>query len=156
MKKIRLLYILLFTSFFAFAQKTIPASGGEANGQGKVSYTVGQVISGTYRNATASVSQGIQQSLEIFVLSNPDFKELALSVATYPNPTQDNLILDIKSTDLLGLSFSVYDIKGRELLKGIVKNKKTTISVKNYAAGVYLLKVNQKNKELKTFKIIKK
>ena len=103
-----------------------------------------------------SVSQGVQQSLEIFVLSNKDFKELNLNAFTYPNPTKDKITLELSNLELTNLTFTMFDIKGRTLLKGVIKEKNTSIIMKDYSAGVYLLKVHQQNKELKTFKIIKK
>ncbi|EAQ41062.1 T9SS type A sorting domain-containing protein [Polaribacter sp. MED152] len=154
-KKILLLFILSF-SISTFSQTTNSSSGGTATGNGSATYTVGQTIYTTNIGNNGSVSQGIQQSLEIFVLSNKDFKELNLNAFTYPNPTKDKITLEISNVDLQNLSYVMYDIKGRTLLKGVIKGKSTNIMMKDYAAGVYLLKVNQQNKELKTFKVIKK
>lgn len=156
MKKKILLLFILSISISVFSQSTNSSAGGKATGNGSVTYTVGQNIYTTNIGTNGSVSQGVQQSLEIFVLSNKDFKELNLNAYTYPNPTKDKVTLELSNLELINLSFTLFDIKGRTLLKGIIKEKNTNIIMKDYSAGVYLLKVHQQNKELKTFKIIKK
>ena len=156
MKKKILLLFILSISISVFSQSTNSSAGGKAAGIGSVTYTVGQNIYTTNIGTNGSVSQGVQQSLEIFVLSNKDFKELNLNAFTYPNPTKDKITLEISNLELINLSFTMFDIKGRTLLKGVIKEKNTSIIMKDYSAGVYLLKVHQQNKELKTFKIIKK
>lgn len=156
MKKKILLLFILSISISVFSQSTNSSAGGKATGNGSVTYTVGQNIYTTNIGANGSVSQGVQQSLEIFVLSNKDFKELNLNAFTYPNPTKDKITLELSNLELTNLSFTMFDIKGRTLLKGVIKEKNTSIIMKDYSAGVYLLKVHQQNKELKTFKIIKK
>jgi hypothetical protein len=156
MKKKILLLFILSISKSVFSQSTNSSAGGKATGNGSVTYTVGQNIYTTNIGTYGSVSQGVQQSLEIFVLSNKDFKELNLNAFTYPNPTKDKITLELSNLELTNLSFTMFDIKGRILLKGVIKEKNTSIIMKDYSAGVYLLKVHQQNKELKTFKIIKK
>ncbi|KOY52218.1 T9SS type A sorting domain-containing protein [Polaribacter dokdonensis] len=156
MKKKILLLFILSISISVFSQSTNSSAGGKATGNGSVTYTVGQNIYTTNIGTNGSVSQGVQQSLEIFVLSNKDFKELNLNAFTYPNPTKDKITLELSNLEQTNLSFTMFDIKGRTLLKGVIKEKNTSIIMKDYSAGVYLLKVHQQNKELKTFKIIKK
>lgn len=156
MKKKILLLFILSISISVFSQSTNSSAGGKATGNGSVTYTAGQNIYTTNIGTNGSVSQGVQQSLEIFVLSNKDFKELNLNAFTYPNPTKDKITLEISNLELINLSFTIFDIKGRTLLKGVIREKNTSIIMKDYSAGVYLLKVHQQNKELKTFKIIKK
>ena len=155
MKK-RLLYITLLMTAFAYSQKTIVASGGNSTGNGSVSYSVGQLIYTSNFNSEGSVSQGIQQGFEFFSLSNADFKELSLEAKTYPNPTKNTLNLVLKNLNLKELSYKLYDIKGLEVSKGKVIAKSTAIGMSKMAKGVYVLKINNKNKQLKTFKIIKK
>lgn len=157
MKKTILLFAMVLTSTFAYSQKAIVASGGNSVGNnGSVSYSVGQIFYTSTGHSTGFILQGIQQSFEFSPLSNPDFKELTLEAITYPNPTQDKINLVLKNSDLKELTFRLFDVKGVEVSKGKVLQDKTTIGLKRMAKGVYILKVNHQNKELKTFKIIKK
>jgi hypothetical protein len=49
----------------------------------------------------------------------------------------------------------LYDINGRTIANALVNQTQTEIPMQNFTSGVYILKVNQNNAELKTFKIIK-
>jgi hypothetical protein len=138
------------------AQDAIPVSGGEATGSGgKVSYSVGQLVY-TTNTGSGTVSQGVQQAFEFVVLSNPELISLTLSAVTYPNPTTDYIVLSLTNATLTDLSYTMFDLQGRLVTKAKVELKGTQIAMKNLAIGVYILKVNRHNQELKTFKIIKK
>jgi len=148
------LFFLFLTNILA-SQEAIVSSGGNVSGAGSVSYTIGQIIASINTGSNGSVSQGIQQSLELFTLSNQDNKNLTLQAIMYPNPTKDKVVLSIKDNVLENLIFSMYDSSGRLLKKGKIKNDNTTIPMKNFASGIYLLKVYRNTKSLKIFKIIK-
>jgi uncharacterized surface anchored protein len=57
---------------------------------------------------------------------------------------------------LSDLSYALYDLQGRAVTKGLTTQSNTQIDMQSLATGTYVLKVNQNNQELKTFKIIKK
>jgi len=154
--KSNLLSVLFFlTSSLVFSQEVVPVSGGNATGAGSVSYTVGQLMITTNTASSGSVAQGIQQSIELFTLVNPELNTLTLKAITYPNPTKDKIMLSLSDNTLTALSYSVYDITGRLFKKGKVNKENTSIAMKSFATGVYFLKVYQNKKPLKVFKIIK-
>ena len=155
MKPILFPIFFLLISNFLFSQETISPSGGNAIGSGSSSYTVGQLVVATNTASNGSVAQGIQQSLELFTLSNPTLKTLTLKAVTYPNPTKDKIILSLSDNELSELFFALFDVNGRLLKKGKVNKENTTIAMKSFPAGIYLLKVHQNKKSLKVFKIIK-
>lgn len=138
------------------AQQANVASGGNATGSGgSSSYSIGQIVYTTNSGSTGTVAQGIQQSYEITALSNTDLTALTLSVQTYPNPTTDKIVLALNNLEPTALSYVLYDLNGRTIANAVVNQTETPIEMQNLAAGVYILKVNQNNSELKTFKIIK-
>ena len=156
MKNIGVLLFFAFVFVSSKAQEAIPTSGAEAMGAGgAVSYTVGQLMHTDAITAAGSLHQGIQQSIEFVTLSNPELTAVTLKAVTYPNPTTEFCILALKDENLTGLSYAMYDLLGRFVSKGAVIQAETKIAMKNLPIGVYLLKVNQNNKALKTFKIIK-
>ena len=156
MKKIVLLIIFILVFVAVKAQETIPVSGGQATGLGgNISYTIGQLV---YTNPTTmlgSLNQGIQQNIEFVTLSNPELTASILTAVTYPNPTSESIILALKAGNLIGLSYIMYDLLGRFVSKGRVTQTETKIAMESLPLGVYILRVQQKNQELKTFKIIK-
>jgi hypothetical protein len=156
MKKTILAACLLCAVFTIQAQQTIPTSGGDATGSGgSSSYTVGQLVY-TTNTGSGTVIQGVQQSIELFTLSNPELTTVNLSAVIYPNPTSDYVMLKISDTALDNLSYNLIDINGKAISNGSFTNGDSQINMQQLPVGMYILKVSQSNQELKTFKIIKK
>jgi hypothetical protein len=139
------------------AQEVIPASGGEAAGNGgSVSYSVGQIAYQTHYGTSGSVSEGVQQPYEISVVTGiEEAKGINLTVSAYPNPTTDYLTLRIDEFEISNLSYQLYDMSGRLLQNERITGNQTIIVMSNLVPAIYFVKVVQRNKEVKTFKIIK-
>lgn len=156
MKKLSLVALMLFTTHLIYSQQTIPVSGGLATGSGGTSsYSLGQLIYTTITDSGGTLTQGVQQSFDLESLSNPELTTLNLTAVMYPNPTSGYIVLELKKMELIGLSYAMYDIQGREVSKGQVHLETTQIVMQGLAMGIYILKVNQNNQAIKTFKIIK-
>ena len=139
------------------AQEAVLTSGGNASGtNGNVSYSVGQTVYTTNTGATGSVAQGVQQPFEIQTVLGVENFNINLQLAVYPNPTTNWLQLEVKNTDFKNLSYQLFDLNGRMIYNQKVTAETSTISMEQLPATVYLLKVLDNNKEIKTFKIIKK
>jgi hypothetical protein len=146
-----------FRPFFLQAQESIPAAGGDATGSGgSVSYSIGQVVYSTNTSATGSVSEGVQQPYEIFVITGSDLLPLvSLSCKVFPNPTTDFLILSVGESEKRNLSYRLSDLNGRDIASGKVIDEQTRIQMGTLRNGNYFLSVLMNNSEVKTFKIIK-
>ncbi|MFD2551901.1 T9SS type A sorting domain-containing protein [Bizionia sediminis] len=154
-KKLTLVAFSVFATHFIYSQQAIPTSGGDATGSGGTSsYTVGQMVY-TTNTGSGTVSQGVQQSFEIQTLSNPELTTVNLSAGVYPNPTSDYVVLNISDTTLNAVSYQLVDINGKVIANGSITNRATQINMQQLDMGMYILRVNQNNQELKTFKIIK-
>lgn len=147
------------------AQESINATGQNATGSGgSACYSVGQVVYTT--NTNASMTQGVQQPYEIFVVTGLEEAEgITLSVLAYPNPTTDDLIIEThysaSQSDAVEYSVSLYDIQGKILKETTIVGNQGHLSMTNLAPSTYYVKVWSKRtadakKEVKTFKIIKK
>lgn len=152
-QKTTFLIALFLTSVLA-AQETPVSSANESTGSnGTVTYSVGLLTVKTLESTEGSVSQGPQVPIEILVLSinDPAFNDVTLRV--FPNPTAN--FVTLKSGKHTDLSYQLFDLHGK-----LLKNKKNTsgekIALEKFKSGTYLLKIIQNNKEIKTFKIIKK
>ena len=151
---------VLFLSSLPFlaitAQESINASGGSATGAGgSASYSVGQLTYQTHAGANGSIAEGVQQPFEISVVTGVDQTDITLTVSVYPNPTVDFLILKINEFDFSNLTIHLYDVEGKLLRKQKITSTQTTIDMSSLVPSIYLLKVDEDNKEIKTFKIIK-
>lgn len=141
------------------AQETLPATGGDASGSGgTVSYTIGQLFYTANSGAGVTIIQGVQQPYEISTIGIDAPEEISLDYGfkVYPNPTLDIVVLKVEDYEIENLSFMLYDMKGKILKNGKVSSNETNISMANYAASTYLLKVIDNRKEVKSFRIIKK
>ena len=130
-------------------------------------------LNGDYSLTTASplVNAGTNSTLPVFnvdLANNPRIFDTAIDIGAYelqstlsndkvsntkimvyPNPT--NNILHIK-TNIKEYSYELYNIQGQK----VMKSKKTvhTINTSQLASGVYILKINSKNKT-QSIKVIK-
>lgn len=157
MKTILILSCALIVSFTAQSQEAIAVSGGESVGSGGTSsYTLGQVFYTATTGSNGTISQGIQKSIELFALSNPALTSVNLEAVIYPNPTSDQVMLTITDIALTDLGYVLLDIQGKVVSNAKINTIDTRVSLQGLSAGTYVFKVNQKNSELKTFKIIKK
>ena len=140
------------------AQEVIPAAGGNASGNGgSVSYSVGQVVYTIISGTNGSVSQGVQQAIEISVVSGiEEAKGITLIYSVYPNPTSNFLSLKVENYSFDKLRVQLYDIQGKLLESLIVTADQTSIDMTNLTPAIYLLRVIHNNIEVKSFRIIKK
>jgi hypothetical protein len=156
------LFLLCLSILSISAQEVIPASGGEASGDGGLaSYSVGQIFYCSEDDIQGSVYEGVLQPYEVFVVSQViDVEDISLRCRIYPNPVSDLLYLTIDGGLDLNWSFKLLDIGGRLLQAEVVKEQETKLSLGHFKSGVYFLKVFKKDqlsvREVKVFKILKR
>ncbi len=158
------------------AQESINTTGSNISGSGgSASYSIGQVVYTTITGTNGSAAQGVQQVFEISEVTGlkgtedleklevieklEDIKKataIILNCTAYPNPTANYLTLDMGSYDLSNLSFQLFDINGRLIESKEIEGNKTSIRMGNLVPATYFIRVIQDNKEVKTFKIIKR
>ncbi len=154
--------VIVFLFFSALqitnAQEAIPASGGNASGDGgSVSYTIGQVVYSSNSGDNGSVGEGVQQPYEIFVITGSDqLQSVTLSFKAFPNPTTDYLILGTFGEEKRELTYLLSDINGKVVGSGDVTGEQTTIPMGTFRSGNYFLQVLLANNVLNSFKIVKK
>jgi hypothetical protein len=153
MKEIAILFFLLHISV-VFSQESTNASGGNASGSnGNVSYSVGQITYSSY-SGTGFVNEGIQFPFEITTLDTDDNSETN-EILLFPNPASSGINLKINSLLSEEVKFVLCDSNGRILEESRITQNEIQISMVKYSKSIYFLKVIDKEKELKTFKIIK-
>jgi hypothetical protein len=162
--KTNIQFLIIFLLFFhtatiVNAQKAFVSSGGNAQGTtGTISYTIGQTAYNFYDGTDGSVSQGVQQPYEIFLVTGTEKAwGVSLDCQVYPNPVQDHLQLKIQGLKWEKLRWGIYDLSGKRLKEDRVSQSLSTIPVDELIPGSYLFSVfGTKNSKIKTFKIIKK
>ena len=140
------------------AQESLNASGGDASGiGGKVNYSVGQVFYSINNGTNANEVQGVQQPFEISeVTSIESTNEIELTISVYPNPTSNSLTLSYEGNDFSDLSYQLFDVNGKTIQDQKLSNYETIVSMNHLVPETYILRIMRQNKEVKTYKIIKK
>ena len=113
--KIKYFFAVLFLSLSltsGFSQEGTTVTGGDGSGSGgTIAYSVGQVFYTTISSSTGKATQGIQQSYEILSVGLDAMPLLGLSV--FPNPTIDQLILDVQGIQNEKLTYQLFDLEGK-------------------------------------------
>ena len=148
-----LLFLCLFT---ANAQQAVLPAGGDASGTGgSVSYSIGQIVYTTVSGSSGKVSQGVQQAYEIFSVGIEDWPG-GIVLHVFPNPTSDQLTLEIKGYQNQSLAYRLTDTNGRLLKKEMITADQTRIDMHTWPEAAFFLSVTLDNKQAQTFKIVKK
>ena len=160
-KKTKMKQILIFIFFFigvinTHAQQTSLSSGNNATGLGgSTSYSVGQVVYTTNIGTTGSMAQGVQQPYEISTLGNDNFPDIVVKWSAYPNPTSNQITLEIENYDVTNLNYQMIDLSGKIIETNKITQDQTNIDMSNRVTSIYFITIVENNKTLKTFKIIK-
>jgi hypothetical protein len=140
----------------AQAQESANTSGGDATGNGgNVSYSIGQVVYTINTGSAGSVAQGVQQAYEISSVGIND-TTLNISLTAFPNPTTENLTLIISDYNNEKLSYQLFDMQGKQLTNEQITAQQTQIDMSSLPTATYFINiVNQENKKIQSFKIVK-
>jgi hypothetical protein len=138
------------------SQEAIPASGGDASGSGgTLSFTVGQLVYSSNSGSNGSVAEGVQQPYEISTTVGIELSTISLDFIAYPNPTINNIVLNIKDFNNEKLNYQLYDMSGKLLKSNKVNAINTTIDMSELPVSNYVLNINNDSSIIKSFKIIK-
>ncbi|WP_309640766.1 T9SS type A sorting domain-containing protein [Flavobacterium sp.] len=155
MDKHLLTVMMLFAVFSIHAQKSAGTAGGDASGKsGTAAYSVGQTSYTSDLGSRGSTSQGVQHAYEIFKISDSKhFSDAHFSM--YPNPTEDIINIDVGNFETKNLSYQLYDIAGKLQLAGKLAGQTTSVALKGFPTGTYVVRLLSGEQSIQTFKIIK-
>ena len=109
----------------------------------------------TNTGSAGSVAQGVQHAYEIFTVGINE-TALSISLSAFPNPTTENLTLQISDYNNEKLSYQLFDMQGKQLSNGQIVAQQTQIDMNSLPTATYFINVvNQENKKVQSFKIIK-
>lgn len=154
-------FILLTSLALGFstlqAQEAIIPAGGDAAGSGGTSsYTLGQMAFEMVSGSSGTLLPGVQQPFEISIIQSiENSTNYSLTSNVYPNPVNNLLQLKIENESMVGLSFTLLDLNGKQLAHQKIEQNITAIDMSSYAPAIYILKIVNNNKETITYKIAK-
>ena len=107
------------------------------------------MLVGNYSGGVAFY-KGDTSAVVISVKENKIISELGI----YPNPTKNNITLDLGNNDINNARIEITDLLGKTIYYQKVSEKKITLSLGNYSRGVYLIKFSN-NIGSKVYKVVK-
>ena len=155
--KSSLLFLLFAMGYQGVAQTTereVISSSGDffSNGSGQISVTIGEPITETFVGSNNSLTQGYQQSK--ITVSGLNEVDMDYEMSVFPNPTTESITLQIDEIKE-GLSFHIMGIEGKFVTEQIITSTSTKIDASQLSRGIYVLKVLEKGRLIKSFKIMK-
>ena len=115
-----------------------------------------QVGKNTYRLKTTDIDGQISYSDKVVELS---FETENMTITAYPNPVNDEILLQTAFSNEKEMTVFLYDIQGKEVLKQVLQeeNGKYALNLKNVSTGLYVLKTTMQESGKTSFtKIVKK
>ena len=155
MKKLLFFFLITATSYGQIISKQVIGAAGktQANGNSKLSWTVGEPVVGLMTAGGNQLGNGYYPALNLQALSVED-NVVDVQLSVYPNPTSQSLY--VSHPDVNSFGISIVDLNGKQLYQGTI-NKDEPLDVSNYTQGMYLVTIENKTTNKKnTYKIIKK
>lgn len=148
-----LVFVLLLISNVQ-AQSSVNAGGGLASSTtGTTTYSIG--ITAYTSILDGAVSQGVQHAYEIFSVSLKETSFMA-HILAYPNPTSDNLMLQINDYENKNLSYKLFNTHGKILDSGKIVAQQTQIPMMTLSVATYhVVILTNENKIIQSFRIVK-
>jgi len=159
MKKVFFTLGLGIAIFSANAQSVSPqlvSSAGDSfkNSSYQLDWSIGELQTVTYTSNVQIISQGFHQSSYIVTIIDKNLI-IEFNINAFPNPTTDFISLEVESSKIENLQFTITDLNGKVLQRGNLTSETKQINFSNNAVGTYFITVQQNSKIVKSFKIIK-
>jgi hypothetical protein len=121
----------------------------------QIDWSVGELQVATYIAPNgSSIAQGFHQG-NITITALKNLTELPFNIVVSPNPTMDFINVALETPTVDGIICTLTDAQGKILLTEKWLTPTQSINCTGFVSGVYFLTIEQKNKGLKSFKIIK-
>lgn len=144
--QLMLLFIATITSGQQLAPSVVASSGGYYSSiAGSLSFTTGELaMIETFESPLAILTQGFQQTFDFgTAVHNPGDSDF--SYVVYPNPSDGEVALFIRSTSDVAFEIIINDLLGKEIYrKRIDQELEATmhsIDLSSIAAGTYLVRL---------------
>ena len=155
MKSLSFLFFvaIIVASVNGFAQTALLTGGEDVSSPaGSVAFTIGETMYIDYSSPSGNINEGVQQPHILLTTSNEMYDVVAWNARVFPNPVSE--ILSLHVDPYLGeeLHYELISLQGQVVLRGRIDAAQTDISLREVAAGNYLLRLNSDQSQ--TFKVI--
>lgn len=165
MKKLASIIVLMLplVVYSQSLSRQVVASGGafESSSNMTLSYTVGEPVIETFSQSSLILTQGFQQTNLDPTVGIEEQEATNLKIIAYPNPTSNQVILELEASNEQEVSAQVFDFQGKMIESPVERQasqegRKFQIDLTGYAPGTYMLSlVNSQGERLYTTKVQK-
>mgnify|MGYP000031677030 CR=1 FL=1 len=128
------------------------AGGSYASGGNSIEFVVGEPVTANYANTNYMLSQGFIQGNMIITSVEPVSNA---NIMVWPNPVGSGLHVQYDATKLQSPILTIYDSNGRVLEKKQANSNQVKMDLSDYKSGVYVLKITDGSKSVKTIQLVK-
>ena len=147
-------FVLLAYATAGHGQQLVSTGGGYFSGaSGSISWSVGELIVATFANENTALTQGFHQTYTWGVFVNE--LETEEHFFTYPNPAKDHFYVVSPYAEGQSYDYILMDFTGKMVARGTLQNSPERISMSGLQSSVYFLRITEKNRHVKTLRIIK-
>jgi hypothetical protein len=166
-KTISVLIIAVFLSGLSVRgqslERTAISSAGGSYYDGvnfEVDYSLGEFAIMTLNNTNNNLTQGFMQPFVDIGVNIMENLDNGITISYYPNPTSNNLTLNISNSENREFNIGLYDLLGQCLIQKTIVSKfdgvsNLEIDMKNLAVGNYYIRIISGNDFTKSFKVLK-
>ncbi|SDL12258.1 Por secretion system C-terminal sorting domain-containing protein [Catalinimonas alkaloidigena] len=132
-----------------------PAGGVSTDGAFTLSWSVGEPVVETFSTPEITLTQGFHQAN--LVISKVDRHPEAFQVQVFPNPTSDQVTLELAQKPGQYVVCKLLDVQGRTLLTERITQDQQQLDLRALSAGTYILMLLTPEREqpVATYKIQK-
>jgi len=147
----KLVIIVITLTGLTVKAQTVIGSGGNG-GNSTVNYTIGEAFISGGATTSAQITQGFQQpNLWGVKIEEQELFELKV----FPNPVASILTLESTFPIEEPHKLFLYSAEGKLILESSLTENAMQLDFSNYAAGTYTLIVNDLERQVASFRIIK-
>ena len=140
----------------SYAQQSINSAGNSIiNSSGSFSHSIGIPVSLSNTNASGSLTEGIQNVIQIIDMPTANKAISEIDIKAYPNPTSALLKIDIQEPEGTQYLLRLLDVNGREQFMEYFETTLIKASLAHLSNGLYVAQLFKGEQLLKSFKIIK-
>ena len=131
----------------------VASSGSEGTSESyHMAWTLGETVVGTLSAEDLMLSQGFHQG-ELIVTSI-EVNMPGQQLLAYPDPARDIVYLQADNPE--GMRYMIFDMNGRLIRNEPLTGKITEVMVSDLQPSTYFIKLTEGQREVQTFKIVKK
>lgn len=147
-------FVLLAFGTASHGQQLISTGGDYFSGEsGSMSWSVGELVVATFTNENTALTQGFHQTYTYGVYTQD--LETEEHFLTYPNPARDHFYVMAPHLEDQNYDYILMDFTGKMVASGKIQNSPERISLSGMQSSVYFLRITEKNRHVKTLRIIK-